>query len=58
LVGCIVFTVIGVVLLLGPLSAIPKLSQLSGHRLGGLTGELLMALIAFAAAWECIKKRP
>jgi hypothetical protein len=57
-VGCIVFTVIGIVLLREALSAILKLSQLSTLRLVGPTGELLMAIIAFAAAWECIKKRP
>jgi hypothetical protein len=56
-IGCIVFTVIGIVLLVGPLSAIPKLSHLPAYELGGLTGSLLMALLAFALAWQCAKTR-
>jgi hypothetical protein len=56
-IGCIVFAAIGIVLLLGPLSAIPKLSQLPAYQLGGLTGSLLMALMALALAWQCGKRR-
>jgi energy-converting hydrogenase Eha subunit C len=57
IIGCIVFAGIGIILLLGPLSAIPKLSQLPAYQLGGLTGSLLMALLAFALAWQCGKRR-
>jgi len=56
-IGCIVFTLIGIVLLVAPLSAIPKLSHLPTYELGGLTGSLLMALLAFALAWQCAKTR-
>jgi len=56
-IGCLVFTVIGIVLLLAPLSAIPKLSHLPAYQLGGLTGSLLIALLAFALAWQCVKTR-
>jgi hypothetical protein len=57
LIGCMVFTVIGVVLLLRPLSAIPNLSHLPAYQLGGLAGSLLMAFLAFALAWRCVKTR-
>jgi energy-converting hydrogenase Eha subunit C len=57
IIGCIVFAGIGIILLLRPLAAIPKLSQLPAYQLGGLTGSLLMALLAFALAWQCGKRR-
>jgi hypothetical protein len=36
---------------------VPRISQLSAYQLGGLTASLLMALVAFALAWKCVKKR-
>jgi hypothetical protein len=57
LIGAAVFAIVGIALLVGPLSAIPDLSQLSSYQLGGLTGSVFIALLAFALAWQCARRR-
>jgi hypothetical protein len=53
----VLLVIAGVVVLLPVITAIPQVSQLTAYQLGGLTGSLLMALLAFALAWQCLKKR-
>ena len=49
--------VAGVFLLIPLITSLPRISQLSGYQLAGLTASFLMALIAFALAWQCFKRR-
>jgi hypothetical protein len=47
----------GVFFLIPLITSVPRISQLSAYQLAGLTASLLMALLAFALAWKCVKKR-
>lgn len=47
----------GIALLIPPLAAISKFSELTPYQLGNLTGSLLIALVSFALARHCLKKR-
>jgi phosphotransferase system glucose/maltose/N-acetylglucosamine-specific IIC component len=49
--------VAGVFLLTPLITSVPRISQLSAYQLGGLIASLLIALLAFALAWQCVKKR-
>ena len=53
----ILLAIAGTVLLIPLLLAIPRISEFTSYQLGGLTGSLLMALLAFALARQCLKKR-
>jgi uncharacterized membrane protein YbhN (UPF0104 family) len=53
----VLLAIAGVALLFPVLASIPQWSHSTAHQLGGLTGSLLMALLAFALAWQCLKKR-
>jgi hypothetical protein len=47
----------GVFFLITLITSVPRISQLSAYQLAGLTASLLMAFLAFALAWKCVKKR-
>jgi hypothetical protein len=53
----ILLSVAGIALLIPLVTAVPRISELTSYQMGGLTGSLLMALLAFALAWQCLKKR-
>jgi hypothetical protein len=48
----------GIALAIQLIPAIPRFSQFSAYQLGGLTSSLLAAILAFALAWQCVKRRP
>ena len=53
----ILLAIAGVALLFPVLAALSQWSHFTAYQLGGLTGSLLIALLAFALAWQCLKKR-
>jgi phosphotransferase system glucose/maltose/N-acetylglucosamine-specific IIC component len=53
----ILLGIAGLLLLVPLITSLPRISQLSAYQLGGLTSSLVMALLAFALAWQCFKKR-
>jgi len=53
----VLFGVAGIALLIPPVLAIPRFSQFTAYQFGGLSGSILMALLAFALARQRLKKR-
>jgi hypothetical protein len=53
----ILLCIVGTALLVPVITAIPKFSEFTAYQFGGLAGSILMALLAFALARQCLKKR-
>ena len=53
----VLLAIAGVVMLFTAIASVVQWTHITAYALGGLTSSLLMALLAFALAWECFKKR-
>jgi len=53
----IIFSIAGIILIIEWIWAIFHVQHLSAYAAGHLTGSLILSLIAFALAWQCLKNR-